>query len=150
MVPLYLLRSDRLPRGPEDPPAPDTWYPAPAFMSRRYKMYAAETGVSYRYFFVARRRVARPEGQGPGSDYIFVVTADQNPPFILRVFVSDRGLVACRHARGRGLDANEQYAVAKMRLFRGFDEAKDLRRSPLGLLVDETNIEALLEPLELV
>jgi len=118
-------------------------------MGRRYKSYAAETGVSYQYFFEARRRVVRPERQGPGSDFIFVVTADQQPPFVLRVFVSDRALAAWRTAHGRDLDPNEQYAAAKMRLFRGFDEQEGLRNDPLGLVVDETNVGELLEPLEL-
>jgi len=118
-------------------------------MPRRHKIYAAETGVSYQYFFVARHRVVRPEGQGPGSDYTFAVNADQGPPFTLRIFVSDRGLAAWRELHGRELDPNEQYALAKMRLFRGFDEAENLRGFPLGLLVDATNIEALLQTLDL-
>lgn len=118
-------------------------------MARRYKSYAAETGVSYQYFFVARSRVVRPEGQGPGSDYIFVATADQGSPFTLRVFLSDRALAAWRQTHGRELDSNEQYAAAKMRLFRGFDEQQNLRGESLKLIVDETNVEELLEPLEL-
>ena len=118
-------------------------------MARRYKLYAAETGTSYRYFFVACRRVVRPEGQGTGGDYVFVVTADQSSPFTLRIFVSERALEAWRKARGRELDSNEQYAAAKMRLFRGFDELEKLRDEQLSLLVDETNIEELLESLDL-
>jgi hypothetical protein len=81
-------------------------------MARRYKSYAAETGTAYQYFFASSRRVNRPEGQGPGSDYIFVVTPDQNPPLVLRIFVSDRALATWRQAHGRDLDANEIYAVA--------------------------------------
>ncbi len=61
-------------------------------MGRRYKAYAAETGVSYQYFFESRRSVVRPEGQGRGSDYTFVITADQHPPFTLKVFVSDNAI----------------------------------------------------------
>ena len=118
-------------------------------MSRRYKLYAAETGTSYRYFFLTSRRVVRPEGQGRGGDYVFVVTADQSLPFILRIFVSERAREAWRKARGRELDANEEYAAAKMRLFRGFDEIERLRDAHLSLLVDETNVEELLEPLDL-
>lgn len=118
-------------------------------MGRRYKMHAAETGVSYQYFFVSHHRVTRPEGQGPGSDFVFAITADQSPPFTLRIFVSDRAMAAWCGIHGRELDANEQYALAKMRLFRGFDEEEDLRARFLDLLVDETNIEALLEPLDL-
>ncbi len=118
-------------------------------MARRYKVYAAETGISYQYFFAGRYRVHRPEGQGAGSDFAFVVTADQGPPFVVRVFISDRALAAWRESHRRELDANEQYAAAKMRLFRGFDEAESLRNEHLNLLVDETNVLDLLEPLEL-
>jgi hypothetical protein len=118
-------------------------------MGRRYKIYPAETGVSYQYFFDSRRRVSRPEGQGAGSDFEFVVTADQYPPFTLRVFVSDRAISAWRTAHGRDLNSNEQYAVAKMRLFRGFDQQEHLNQHRLSLVVDETNVKELLEPLDL-
>jgi hypothetical protein len=118
-------------------------------MGRRRKSYAAETGVSYEYFFVGHRRVLRPEGQGFGSDYSFVVTADQSPPFALRVFVSDRAIAAWREAQGRELDPNEQYAAAKMCLFRSFDERPGVREQSLNLVVDETNVEELLAPLDL-
>lgn len=118
-------------------------------MGRRYKSYTGETGVSYLYFFDARRRVLRPEGQGAGSDFTFVVTADQHPPFALRVFVSDRALTAWRAAHGRDLDANEHYAAAKMRLFRAFDEDERLFDERLNLLVNEANIEELLGTLDL-
>ena len=118
-------------------------------MGRRSKAYAAETGTSYQYFFEARRRVMRPEGQGPGSDFTFVVTADQHPPFTLKVFVADRALAAWRVAHGRDLDSNQQYAAAKMRLFRAFDVQDCLIEARLNLVVDETNIVELLDPLDL-
>jgi hypothetical protein len=118
-------------------------------MARRYKVYAAETGTAYQYFFASSRRVKRPEGQGAGSDYIFVVTPDQRPPFTLRVFISERALEAWRQAHGRALDSSEIYAVAKMRLFRAFDELDCLRDDGLDLLVDEGNVEELLAPLNL-
>lgn len=114
---------------------------------RRYKSYAGETGVSYQYFFDARRPVVRPEGQGRGDEYTFIVTADQHPPFAIRIFVSARGLAEWQRARGRALDANEQYAAAKMRLFRAFDEQEGLAAERFSLLVDESNIVELLEPL---
>jgi hypothetical protein len=116
---------------------------------RRYKAYAGETGVTYQYFFEARRHVVRPEGLGPGSDFTFVVTADQHPPFSLQVFVSDRALEAWKEAHGRELDPNEQYAAAKMRLFRAFDECERLVHKRLSLFVDEANIVELLETLDL-
>ena len=119
-------------------------------MSRRYKSYAAETGIFYRYFFDSRRSTVRPSGLGPGSDYIFVLTADQGPPFAVRVFVSQRAIAAWRTAHHRELDSREQYAAAKMRLFRAFDELENLREESLNLVVDETNMDQLLEALDLV
>jgi hypothetical protein len=118
-------------------------------MGRRYKSYAAETGVSYQYFFTSQRPVNRPESQGRGTDFTFVITADQHPPFTLKVFVSDRAVSAWRDGHGRDLNANEQYAAAKMRLFRGFDAEEQLKDHSLSLIVDETNVEELLEPLDL-
>ncbi len=118
-------------------------------MSHRTKSYAAETGIAYRYFFESRRSVVRPGGLGPGSDYVFVSTADQGPPFALRVFVSQRALAAWRAAHARELDPSEQYALAKMRLFRAFDELGNLREETLNLVVDETNVEELLAALDL-
>jgi len=119
-------------------------------MSRRYKSYAAETGVVYRYFFESRRSVVRPAGLGLGSDYIFVTVADQGPPFALRVFVSQAAIAAWGAAHGRELDSSEQYALAKMRLFRAFDELENLREESLNLVVDKTNLEELLKELDLL
>ena len=118
-------------------------------LGRRYKAYAAETGISYRYFFEVQRRVVRPEGQGAGCDYTFVVCPDQGAPFTLKVFVSDRASAAWRMIHGRELDASEQYAAAKMRLLRAFDEHERLFEERLNLVVNETNIEELLNPLNL-
>lgn len=118
-------------------------------VGRRYKIYSSETGVSYQYFFDARRAVVRPEGQGAGFDFLFAVVADQNPPFTLRVFVSGRALASWRAAHQRDLTHQEHYAAAKMRLFRAFDEAENLAADPLGLIVDETNVIELLEALGL-
>jgi hypothetical protein len=118
-------------------------------MSRRYKIYAAQTGITYQYFFVACQPVRRPEGLGAGSDFTFVLIADQHPPFTLRVFVSNRALAAWEEAHGRELDAREQYALAKMALFRAFDEQENLRERPRSIAVDEASIEDLAEPLGL-
>jgi hypothetical protein len=118
-------------------------------LNHRYKTYTAETGVTYQYFFVARRSVRRPEGLGAGSDFTFVVTADQHSPFTLRVFVSNRALTAWQGMHGRELDPNEQYALAKLGLFRAFDEQENLRERSRSVVVDETNINDIAESLSL-
>ena len=123
--------------------------PAQVKLGRRYKAYAAETGVSYRYFFEVQRRVVRPERQGAGHDYTFVVSPDQGSPFTLKIFVSDRALAAWRRVHGCELDPSQQYAAAKIRLFRAFDAHERLVEERLRLVVDETNVEELLEPLDL-
>ena len=118
-------------------------------MAHRHKFYAAETGTAYQYFFVGSRPTNRPEGQGAGSDYLFVVTADQRPPFVLRVFVSSGALEVWQRHHGRELETNETYAAAKMRLYRAFDEIDRLRDEALNLVVNGDNILDLLEPLNL-
>ena len=118
-------------------------------MPRRTKSYAAETGVVYRYFFESCRSTVRPAGLGPGSDYIFVLRADQGRPFALRVFVSEKAVDAWSALHGRKLDPSEQYAAAKMMLFRAFDQQDNLPAESLSLVVDETNVEELLESLDL-
>jgi hypothetical protein len=118
-------------------------------LGRRYKSYAAATGISYRYFFEGQHRVVRPEGQGAGWDYTFVVFPDQGPPFTVKVFVAERARVAWQQAHRRALEANEMYAVAKMRLFRAFDEYERLVEERLNLVVDKADVEELLEPLDL-
>ena len=127
--------------------------------TRRYKSYIAETGVCYQYFYERKRRVRRPDGVRPGVDFIpgvdfvpgvdfiFVVRPDQHPPFDLRIFLREDALDAWRRRHGRELDSNEQYALAKMRLFRAFDELEDVGRERLSLTVTEENLEALLTPL---
>jgi hypothetical protein len=78
-----------------------------------------------------------------------VVSPDQGSPFTLRVFVSDRALAAWRRIHGRELDASEQYAAAKMRLFRAFDAHARVVEERLNLVVDEIKVEELLESLDL-
>ena len=47
------------------------------------------------------------------------------------------------------MDASEQYAAAKMRLFRAFDAHARLVEERLNLVVDEIKVEELLESLDL-
>ena len=114
---------------------------------RRYRYYAGETGTSYQYFYAGKRPVRRPGGLGQGSDFIFVVRGDQNSPFVLRIFLAESALSAWRREHSRELDSNELYALAKMRLFRAFDEVELLARERLNIVVDEQNLEDLLAPL---
>lgn len=114
---------------------------------RRIKTYSAESGTVYQYQFheVLPRTV---DGQS-GTEYIYYVTADRKTMHAVRVFVNHAGIEKWSTQSGRTLNGTEEYAVAKMRLFQGLDEMLRIEKSNAVLTVDETNIEPLLEKLDL-
>jgi hypothetical protein len=113
---------------------------------RRIKTHMAQTGYVYQYYFVGKR----PALDGSAAtEYVFDVTSDRKTTFAVSVFVREQGLAAWTSANGRSLTDTEQYATAKLRLLQGFDDHPDIFRQGRLLVVDETNIEALLEPLGL-
>ena len=57
--------------------------------------------------------------------------------------------VEFRWRQGRKLSGTEEYAVAKMRLFQAFDEVENLATSRPEIVVDDSNLENLLEKLDL-
>lgn len=114
---------------------------------RRVKSYSAATGCVYQYFFYEVQGARR--GPWRGKEYTYMVSVDRSRVFPLRVFVRRDALEAWSRAHGRALTGTEEYAVAKMRLFRAFDEVEDLAGHPPELQVDEANLGALLAALDL-
>jgi hypothetical protein len=118
---------------------------------RRIKTYSAATGFVYQYQF----HEVRPSRRGLtlGAEYIYLVWANRQAGFPLKVFVRRDALKQCRERTGRELTGTEEYALAKMRLFQAFDEVADLGSVPPerlpDLRVDESNLEALLAALDL-
>ena len=115
---------------------------------RRVKSYSGETGVVYQYVFVAQRR-ARRGWFSRGAEYLFDVSSDRKNSFPLSVFVGDDALAAWQKAHGRPLSSTEQYAAAKMRLFRAFDQVEKLDEQTKGIAVNPENIEELLAALDI-
>jgi len=118
---------------------------------RRIKTYSAANGYVYQYHFYEFNRVA-VDGEAAG-EFVYAISADRGTSFGLRIFVMQAALEAWAATNGRVLTSSEEYAVAKMRLFQAFDEdvvpltaeaARDVR-----LLVDESNLEALLKMLNI-
>jgi hypothetical protein len=118
---------------------------------RRIKSYSAANGYVYQYYFYELNRVA-VDGEAAG-EFVYAVSADRGTSFGLRIFVMQAALDTWARANGRTLTGSEEYAVAKMRLFQAFDEgavpltaeaAREVR-----LVVDETNLEALLKMLNI-
>lgn len=113
---------------------------------RRVKSYSAESGYVYQYQF--HDAVPAERNGEPGNEYIYHVSADRKTMFPLRIFVGRNTREDCARRLGRTLNGTEEYAVAKMRLFQAFDESEDLAAKRPDLVVDASNIEALLARLD--
>ena len=115
--------------------------------SHRMKTYSAESGFVYQYYFL-ESQPRKKLWSRIGTAFRFHVTSDRKEFVVVEVLVEASALQAWERMHGRALDSNEQYAAAKMRLFRAFDESE----TPAQLAdvrVSDANIEALLEPLRL-
>jgi hypothetical protein len=113
---------------------------------RRVKSYSAADGSVYQYYFFEGNRGQR--GSSPGGEFTYVVSIDRQSAFPFKIFVHQSALESWAAQNGRSLSSSEEYAVAKMRLFRAFDEgavqAVPAGQPPREVVVDESNLEELL------
>jgi hypothetical protein len=118
---------------------------------RRMKTYTAESGYVYQYVYVGKREALREAPESPATEFIFDVTRDRKTIFAISVFLGVAAVEAWAAAHGRKLTEPEQYAAAKMRLQRGFDEigSVDLRQHPRHLSISSEQLEELLGELGL-
>ena len=114
---------------------------------RRVKSYYAATGYVYQYYFYEVEKSRR--GKAEGTEYVYMTSVDRKHVFPVRIFVAKDGIKDWSERTGRQLSGTEEYAVAKMRLFDAFDEIEDLAAVKPALIVDDTNLDALLEKLNL-
>jgi hypothetical protein len=118
---------------------------------RRVKSYSAANGYVYQYCFYEVNRVTH--NGGPAGEFVYAISADRRTTFGLKIVVQQSALAAWAQANGRSLTSSEEYAIAKMRLFQGFDEgAVPLTAeaaADVALFVDESNLEGLLESLDI-
>ena len=120
--------------------------PAPEIV-RRIKTYSSATGVVYQYQFYEVLPVKRTGGEG--NLYKYYVSVDRKTMFTIQVFVDPSAAAEYKKRFGRAISGTEEYAAAKMRLFKAFDEIEDLAKSKPELVVDSENLETLLEELDL-
>ena len=114
---------------------------------RRMKTYSGERGIVYQYYFLESQPQRRFWGCS-GTAFRFRVTSDRQNFVVAEVVVEEAALKAWEKAHGRALVEQEQYAAAKMALFRAFDES-DRPEELSHIRVSESNIDSLLEPLHL-
>jgi len=108
---------------------------------RRLKTYAGSQGYVYQYYFVGQR----PAGEG--TEYVFDVTSDRKITYPVTLILPADVVAAWSRAHGRALSDTEQYASAKMRLFRAFDDVEDVARSGLQFRIDLPALESALSSL---
>jgi hypothetical protein len=112
---------------------------------RRVKSYSAANGYVYQYCFYEVNRITAQ--QGPAGEFIYAVSADRKTTFPLRILVLQSSLDAWARVNGRPLSSSEEYAVAKARLFRAFDQDEmpiTDSSADISLVVDDSNLEELL------
>jgi hypothetical protein len=114
---------------------------------RRMKTYAGSQGYVYQYYFVGKRAALVEDPEAPATEFIFDVTSDRKLTYAISVFLSDEAAKSWGAAHGRPLTDAEQYAAAKLRLFRAFDELEDVKTHGRRLTIDAGALEESLKSL---
>jgi hypothetical protein len=120
-------------------------HPAP----RRLKTYTGAQGYVYQYYFVGQRPALADDPESPATEFIFDVTSDRKLTYAVSVFLPQASLAAWQAAHRRPLNDAEQYAAAKLRLFRAFDELEDVKMHGRRLVIDAAALEESLSTLGL-
>jgi hypothetical protein len=110
---------------------------------RRIKTYTAETGLVYQYYFVGKRPF--PGNENAGTEYIFDATPDRHTMYAVTVLLEVEAVSAWGEAHGRALTDTEQYAAAKLRLLRAFDETPDMAVCVRRFAISADLLEEILE-----
>ena len=114
---------------------------------RRIKTYAGAQGYVYQYYFVGKRPALGDDPEAPATEFVFDVTSDRKLTYSVSVFLPQGAVDAWRQAHGRPLNDAEQYAAAKLRLFRAFDELEDVKTHGRRLTIDSAGLEEALASL---
>jgi hypothetical protein len=114
---------------------------------RRLKTYAGTQGYVYQYYFVGKRAALADDSEAPATEFVFDVTSDRKVTYAVSVFLPQKSVTAWAATHGRTLTEAEQYAAAKLRLFRAFDELEDVKAQGRRLAIDAAVLEEALASL---
>jgi hypothetical protein len=114
---------------------------------RRVKTYTGAQGYVYQYYFVGQRPALPEDPEVPATEFIFDVTSDRKLTYAVSVFLPEQAVREWAAKHGRPLTEAEQYAAAKLRLFRAFDEIEDMKSCGRRLTVDTALLEEALTSL---
>ena len=114
---------------------------------RRLKTYTGAQGYVYQYYFVGKRAALPDDAESPATEFVFDVTSDRKLTYSISVFLPGESVTAWAAAHGRQLTESEQYAAAKLRLFKAFDELEDVKEHGRRLVIDAALLEEALASL---
>lgn len=118
-----------------------------AMTVRRLKSYTGAQGYVYQYYFVGKRPALADDPEAPATEFVFDVTSDRKLTYAVSVFLPEVALAAWNQAHGRPLNDAEQYAAAKLRLFRAFDELDDVKGQGRRVSIDTGLLDEVLRSL---
>ena len=116
---------------------------------RRLKTYTGSQGYVYQYYFVGKRPALPDDPEAPATEFVFDVTSDRKLTYAISVFLPEKSVTAWSEIHVRPLTEAEQYAAAKLRLFRAFDELEDVKAHGRRLIIDAALLEEALASLGL-
>lgn len=108
---------------------------------RRLKTYTGAQGYVYQYYFVGQRPALAEDREAPATEFVFDVTSDRKQTYAVSVFLPAAAVAAWASTHSRPLTEPEQYAAAKLRLFRAFDELQNLPAEGRRLVIDAHSLE---------
>ncbi len=114
---------------------------------RRLKTYAGTQGYVYQYYFVGQRAALADDPEAPATEFVFDVTSDRKLTYAVSVFLPEKTVAEWAQAHARLLSDTEQYAAAKLRLFRAFDEVENMKTHGRRLVIDAALLEEALASL---
>ena len=114
---------------------------------RRLKTYTGAQGYVYQYYFVGKRPALPGEPEAPATEFVFDVTSDRKLTYAVSIFLPEGAVASWGATHERRLNDAEQYAAAKLRLFRAFDELEDVKTDGRRLVIDTTLLEEALASL---
>lgn len=114
---------------------------------RRLKTYAGIQGYVYQYYFVGKRAALASDPEAPATEFVFDVTSDRKSTYAISIFLPEKSVTTWASVHGRALTDAEQYAAAKLRLFRAFDEIEDVKAEGRRLIIDDRGLEEALSTL---
>jgi hypothetical protein len=114
---------------------------------RRLKLYSAQSGYVYEYYYEGHRDFR--SGSDNGTEFVFSLSADRKTWHPTSVMLSEDAIHAWETSHGRQLSSTERYAIAKVALFQAFDERSEPALMQGEVRVRNADIDGIVETLGL-